>query len=63
MKKVFYLLYKMLHGCEGLSILKIHSEQLFKGKDIFVLNNERNFSISVPESLMNKSYAKINQLD
>ena len=54
----------MLHGCERLSIFKKHSEQLFRGKDLFVQNNERNLAYQwISESLIDKSRAKINQLD
>ena len=45
-KKLCICYLKMLHGCEGLSIFKKHSEELFR-QDLFVLNNERNFSLSV----------------
>jgi len=54
----------MLHGSEGLSIFKKHSEQLFRGKDEFVQANERNSAYKwISESLFEKSSAKINQLE
>ena len=64
MKEIVHLRHKNLHGCERLSIFKKHSEQLFRGKDLFVRNNERNLEYQwISESLMDKSRAKINQLD
>lgn len=54
----------MLHGSEGLSIFKKHSEQLFRGKDEFVQANERNSEFKwISESLFEKSSAKISQLE